>query len=398
MELTGICPVVVSLMDSGDMPVAGDKLHDIVEKARAAGFIYVFALTGIDELVSAAIFNRVFSKNDIEVVVTLDPRVVEEPAVFIGVDEVPGFRGSRFIVEERNGCFSYSTVKALEEIWIVGNKPKLMALVGCVARGVDRGANGFEGLEDLVEELRSENIIDGGVGFRLWVDEATSYVDALSNTIVPYMPGLTGDRVAAESFVKRVVGIDDPGNVSFHEEFMKMDSGDIKHLVAGITEMITSRYSVDPMYLVNILGKIFWTSVFPKNPYLTKIYGVLLTYLSVDSASVYRIPFLARFDNVLTEMFFAYSYMVSVVAEEAASNINQYYVSRQPVFSSHYIRRPEIYVEALRFLGWLPENEPIVIETGDGYYTVLSELIRVYGKIDTAYAFDDRQMVEVRGL
>ncbi len=371
--------------------------HMLIEKAREAGYVYLFGLTRIDHLVAMALMGNLMKKNDIDVVATFNPGGVEEPAVLIGVGKLPGFTGFHYAVKSLDGSYSMGVLRLLEEVWVVNNRAKSIALLGAADLDMDRGKEGLRGFPGtVVSELESENVVEERIGFRFWIDDSTSLDEAAASTIIPFLPGLTGDVEASSEFMKKALGVDDPSTVSFEEFFSNIDSDLLKRFVAGLIDVMSREGGVPREYLMSVLGKIYRFKIFPRNPYLRKLYGLLAVYCAVDDGSVLRVPFMLDADSLFTEIRFTYSYLVGNIAEEVAVNIMRYRETRDNVFASHYVVRPEIYVSVLRGLGWLPQRKPVIIERGGQHYTVLSEILRVYGKIDTGLAVTDEQLVEVK--
>lgn len=81
-----------------------------------------------------------------------------------------------------------------------------LAVVGALGDRLDNGDNySFKGInKEVLEEALREKIIQAAIGIRLFGGASRPIVQALANTVDPFIPGLSGNESACYSFLKKI--------------------------------------------------------------------------------------------------------------------------------------------------------------------------------------------------
>ncbi|NOZ89278.1 MAG: hypothetical protein GXO15_05070 [Crenarchaeota archaeon] len=189
------------------------------------GYIAVYAFPSLDASIASSLAASIFERFNVEHVVyftPVPPRELEEPSLLVGypavvVEQLKPRRPAALVgVGERpQGILQVPVTSStdtsvaglmagvLSELTVVGYLA-VYAIASAIWRGLDRGKKGeIEGLEaSLIEVLTLENIVEAFFTLRLarWKELPTE--EALSSTVLPLLPGLSGNPDAARRFLE----------------------------------------------------------------------------------------------------------------------------------------------------------------------------------------------------
>lgn len=372
------------------LPSIGRFFGDFLRDSKKYGFIRIVPLIGVDSIIASSIALKLFGDNGYDTVLSLRLHgEVDEPTLFIDLKPVKcdapclsiiyapgeqGIDGGDKKIIYTDSSISATLVKTMENYWIVESIEKVLALVGGIERGRDQSRDGFMGLEKEIanELINSKNLIVDA-GLRLWGWKRRNLIDMLSITYSPYIPGITGYRDRAYSMVSKL-GFKEPEKVGAGD--LISDPRCIKDLVQELLSILRniSKRMRSP---IEVLGRIYFTTILDREIDLMELYGLYLTILSLGGDALINLFYLPQDIVLLEQLLYLYEKYINSVVREIAENIQMYIANNGlPYINAGLVKRPEAYLKILSELGLLP-SYPIKMMSQDGYlYTSYSEVIR----------------------
>ncbi len=369
----------------------GKAFGDFLRESKKYGFIRVIPLLGIDSIIASSIALKLFGDNGYDTALSLKPyEEVNEPTLFIDLKPVKCnapclsiiyISGEQGVVDEgdkkiiyTDSSVSATLVKTMENYWIVESIEKVLALVGGIERGRDQSREGFIGLEkEIVNELINSKNLIVDAGLRLWGWKRRTLIDMLSITYSPYIPSITGYRDKAYDLISKL-GFKEPEKVTAGD--LISDPKYIKDLVQELLSILksVSKRARNP---IEVLGRVYFTTLLGHEIDLMDLYGLYLTMLSLGGDALINLFYLPQDIILLEQLLYLYEKYIGDVVKEITENIQTYIINNGlPYINAGIVKRPEVYLKILSELGLLPQH-PVKLMSKDGYlYTSYSEILR----------------------
>lgn len=375
----------------------GEKsLTDFIETYRS---FVIIPDTSLDSLLAAGLLLKKLVEQGFDVRLSLNVKLLvdypSDPAIVIGIPPV-NKQSQLYIGADENSSTTAIIVSVLDKLVGVDKWDKLIAILTALYRGLyDFKTGTFKGVENTyVKELVNDKVLHEVTGLRLWGAKRKSLVQALARTLMPFIPGVTGNTEKAQKVISEVFKVPDPLSIK-QKELRPDESKDyILALIKALAESIR-----DPQLAFKLLGD-FYISL----PELEtageveahELVGSFVVYESLCRACPIDIALVPLEKSLLPQIMYVYENFVDKVAAHLAHQIDKVRAG-EPIISNDVIKRPDIVVDTLLYVNALPKNKAVKIALEKEHITVLRELLRIGVKPEEAYVTcEDDQLCVVK--
>jgi len=356
-------------------------------------FVRIIPAVNLDALIAASILSKNLKEHGIEAPINLDPKAgldEEDPTLFLDLPRPkPNPKHYELTFDGKTSLAGYAT-HYVDRVWGVTRWDKVLAIISAVYRGVDRGREGFTGLEkDLLDDLTRAKIITIDLGLRLWGWKKNTLAKALYRTLIPFLPGYSGDPVRTNTVLKSILGVEDPERLygehvlSFTEEglertktFLEMLSKNMKYLDTQARNKV----------LMSLLG---FTYTLNYDGFLIDIFeaiGALEIFFSMEDLNIAYTTLISRDDLILASALALYNNQIDELSAEISSHITLVLEKGYAVIETNFVKRPEIFIDILRSINRLPREKPLIIRRDGNMYTSVSEALRLNRRPSEVYS------------
>jgi single-stranded-DNA-specific exonuclease len=373
--------------------LAEDKFTSFIESYRS---FTVIPDTSIDSLISAGILLKNLIEHGWDVRVNLDPKVIidypNDPAILINLKPINEQRHLP-IETTRTSSVTAILVNILEKsIGGVSKWDKILAILSGLYRGYyDFKGGGFKGAEDsILRELESQRVVSEIVGLRAWGSKRKSLVTALTRTLVPFIPGITGNPENASKLISEVYGVSEPLSVRQKEVTSEDEVKRVSELVKRISELSRTYAKRDLQLQLKLVGD-FYVQLQEHSVTLEleahESIGGLMVYESSCRDCVLDIVLLPLSVDILPQVLAISNNILDYIAVFLSNQIVEFLSSNGRVFEcDENLQRPDIIVDILLYHDLIPEKDPVRFLCNGEEVSVLRELLRVSVKPEEAYA------------
>jgi single-stranded-DNA-specific exonuclease len=352
--------------------------------------------SSLDSLLSAGVLLKNLSEHGWDVRVNLDPKVLldysSDPAILLNLQ--PTNTQKQLVLSSTStSSVTALTVSLLEKaLGGVDKWCKVLAVISGLYRGhYDFKAGGFKGLENsILSELASQKIVTEVVSLRLWGAKRSGLVSALARTLVPFIPGITGNLENASRIVREVLGVSDPSSVRLKEISGEEDVKKASALIKKVSEVAQQYAKIDLQLPIKLVGD-FYIHVEAYGTALEleahEVLGGLVVYESSCRECPLDIVVLPLSVDSLPQILAVYNSVVDYLAASLSTQLVEFLRSGRSVFEcEESLQRPDLIVDVLLYHGIAPQNRAVSAVCDGEEVTVLRELLRVGVKPEEAYS------------
>jgi single-stranded-DNA-specific exonuclease len=361
-------------------------LAEFIEEYRS---LVIIPDTSLDSLLSASIMYKKLLEHGLDVKVSINHRIIldypDDPAILLNL---PGLNNSKHLsitrLDERSSTAA-TVVSILDKLVGVDKWDKLLAVIAGLYHGLYDFKSGlFQSIEDkYAKDLVNEKILVEVPGLRLWGARRLSLPASLARTLMPFIPGLTGNLDKAIKLVSEVFKVHDATQVKVKELRIDENKDSVLQLIKNLAEI-----ERDPHFAFKLLGDFYINLQDPSGVLdveAQEFIGALIVYNSLCRKCPEDILVSTIDKSIFTQILTIYDGSIDVVAREIAQSIDV--VRRGGVASGlSTIERPDVLVDILAYMEWLPKDRVVKLTGDSGVYTVLRELLRVGVKPLDAYS------------
>ncbi len=358
------------------MTSAQDIITSILEKDR----VLIIPSTDLDSLLAAGVLMETLHELGRKAVIGLDVRSVKDNndsvKLLIGFPSKPSYPDVLLLEKEKTHSITglatfFTKNKSSNYYWF-----SVLSLIAGQYRGLDLGKEGFRDVEkSLLDELVEQDLVVSEFGFRLWGWGRKKLVNQVMNTLIPFLPGLTGDVEKATRLISMIPGVGDPGSATSHHVFSETEPERAKRFV----QLLYDNLDIDPStrkdILYRLIGYVYMIGLGKVRIDSPSVMGSLLVYMVLGIDNPVKIPLIAFDQMLLNHVLSIYEKYIDVVAVEAGMSVMQV-LSGSNVVETDYITRPELIIDALDSIGKLPDKPVLIKHVDRGEYTVARELLR----------------------
>ncbi|MEM4440288.1 MAG: hypothetical protein QW764_00555 [Desulfurococcaceae archaeon] len=320
-----------------------------------------------------------------DVKVCIDAKVLvdypNDPAILINLSPVNKQKQIAIDSSTDTGSSTAKVVSLLDTMFGVDKSAKLLALVGGFYRNYyDFKGGKFKGVENsILSELAQSKLVVEAPALRLWGAKRKNLVSALTRTLMPILPGITGMPDKALKIVESTFRGQNPYNVKYKE--IRGDELS-KNLIKNIADSLG-----DPSLVIHLLGDFY--ILIPelsdqKEFELSEVVGSMVVYESMCKNCIYDLVLLSFNKTAIPQILSVYDEVADYIAEIIASHLDTLRRG-EPAEVEEALERPDLAVDVLMYVNMLPSNKPVKVFVKDRSFTVLRELLRIGTKPENAY-------------
>lgn len=350
----------------------------------------------LDSLLSAGILFKNLSEHGWDVRVNLDPKVLvdykNDPALLLNLQSVNPQK--QFTLSTTNtSSVTALVVTVLEKsVGGVSKWDKILALISALYRGYyDFKAGSFLGVENtILSELSAQKIFTEIVGLRLWGAKRRNLVAALTRTLIPFIPGITGNVENATRVVREVYGVSDPLSIRQKELTSDEDVRRVSDLIKKITEISQFYARRDLQLQLKLVGD-FYMFIQEHGVVLEleahEALGNLIVYGSMCKNCPVDLVLIPLSTDMLPQILALCSSSLDYLAISLSNQIVEFLRDERGVFECEdSMQRPDLVVDILLYHGIIPRDKPIKLICNGEEVTTLRELLRLGVKPEEAYS------------
>lgn len=371
----------------------------LINTAREYGFLRIVPLTDIDSLIATSILARNLGEHDIHTVINLDVKTcleTDEPTILLNIPRPSQAKKwcQELVWDKQDSSLSSYIVTGLENYWIVSDYDKILAILAGIYKERDLGKEGFQGTEKkFLQELIDNDKAEIDFGFRFWGWRKRSLVEMITRTLIPFLPGLTGERDQVLAFLKKLFNTENVESLNSSSIFLEEEPERAKKFAAALYEALEIDENTRKTILLKLIGFTYFFYIGDTRLESFETLGSLIIYESLEQGSVNLLSNLSLDPNILYNIISLYDYYIDMLANEISHGIRLWLSGRS--INTDRIERPDIYIDILRSLGLLNQKPVSIISNGRNI-TVLRELLRVGKDIEHALsACDELQLCEI---
>ncbi len=371
----------------------------LINTAREHGFLRIIPLTDIDSLIAASILARNLGEHDIHTVINLDVKTcleTDEPTILLNIPKPSQAKKwcQELVWDKQNSSLSSYIVTGLENYWIVSDYDKILTILAGIYKERDLGKEGFRGTEKkFLQELIDNDKAEIEFGFRFWGWRKRSLVEMITRTLIPFLPGLTGERDQVLAFLKKLFNTENVESLNSSSIFLEEEPERAKKFAAALYEALEIDENTRKTILLKLIGFTYYFYIGDTRLESFETLGSLIIYESLEQGTVNLLSNLSLDPNILYSIISLYDYYIDMLANEISHGIRLWLSGRS--IDTDRIERPDIYVDILRSLGLLNQKPVSIISNGRNI-TVLRELLRIGKDIEYALSVcDELQLCEI---
>lgn len=350
--------------------------------------LVIIPSTSIDALLASSILFKKLVDHGLDVKISINTRIIidypDDPAILIDLPAINSNKQLSIMPTNSDSSITGIVVSMLDKLVGVDTIDKLLAIVAGLYKGLyDFKAGGFKGIEsEYAKELANEKVVIEIPGLRAWGVKRVGLATALSRTLMPYIPGITGSYEKASKLVAETFKVQDPSTVK-QKEIKAPETRDVMlQLLRNISEQ-----TKDPSLAYRLLGDFLLV-----HPSLWEIGELelqeLMGAITIYGSHCYRCPLdiaLSVVDRALfPQLLVIYNSIIDKIAPSIVSCIEEIKRGGIPSLPS-YGKRPDILVDVLSYNNMLPRDKPVVVASEIGTITTLRELLRTGIRPEEAY-------------
>ncbi len=368
-----------------------ELLNDIVKYAREYGVVRIIPKIDIDSLIAAGLLWKNLEEHNISATINFDLKLVVEetdiPTVLINLPKPEGAEENKQLFNLiYNGKESVSAYVAyfLDKLFITSSWEKLLALIPGIYYGLD-SEEGFPGLEkQLLKEIKENLSIK--FGFKFWGRDRVGLQKAIYRTLIPFLPGYTGDAENVNNLLETVLG-----KTSGLTKYVSIE--DDEKLAARFLEKLVKGMKTDfntaKRIARKLLGNIYVATLNNKVVELNEFIGSSLVFMSVKKDNPYYIPLLSIDKELLFQILTIYEEVIDSLCLDISLAINTYIESKKEqaiIEIEEGLTRPEIIIEIIKSIDENTRKIPLIVSINGEYLTTVDELLRIGNEPSIVYS------------
>ncbi len=376
--------------------------QEVINKAYELDYVQIISRSDPDSLLASGIIMETMHELGREASITLDLKQVidntDYTRLLVGFDSAPDVKNLLVLKPSKTHSLSglatfFAKGKTASYYWF-----SVLSILMGEYRGLDLGKEGFRDIEkSLLDELVEQELVGREFGFRLWGWNRRRLVDQITHTIIPFLPGLTGDVDRVKQLVSRIPGVRDPLSATSRHVLSETEPERAKVFV----QLLHDSLRIDPgsrrEILYRLIGNVYLVKLGRLRIDSPSAMGSVLVYSALSPNNPSRLPLLAIDQLLLNHLLVIYEKYIDIVAAESGMVVQQL-LSGSSVVETDYISRPEVLVDALSSMGRAPPGPVYIRHSELGEVTCASELLRTgAGWADVVKRCDKRQLCSVGG-
>ncbi|MEM0031532.1 MAG: phosphoesterase [Desulfurococcaceae archaeon] len=362
-------------------------LADFLERYKS---FTIIPDTSLDSLLCGGVIFKKLIEHGFDVKLSLDSKILidypDDPALTIGLPSVNSNKQLALLPgEDDNSSLTGLLVLKLDKLVGVDKWDKLSAIIAGLYKGLyDFKAGGFKGVENsFLKDLINDKVVVDVAGLRLWGSKRLNLATALYRTLMPFIPGVTGNIDKSMKIVSEVFKTTDPLNIRQKELRVDEAKDSILLFLKTLTEQAR-----DPQLAFKLLGD-FYINLSDLGVSgeieANELMGSLVVLASLCRDCPFYVSLLSMEKSIILQAVAIYDEVIDDLSRYLSSQIDK--AKRgEAVEGGDLIKRPDIIIDVLRYINALPKDKAVKLTSDRGPLTVLRELIRIGVKPEEAYS------------
>ncbi len=353
-----------------------------IEQVFSKSFIRVVPRIDIDSILAASIMLHNLPERGVDVAISFDTTSVLEAKEEVALLGLPQPKGAKAIVlgKQPNSTLTGSIVYEMERKFGVHAWDKVLSVAAGVYEGVDVGREGPKGVEkSILNELLTKGLIEQELGFRLWGYKRVSILKALTRTIIPPLPGLTGRE---DVVMKILAELKLQPTVRASETGVEQDPNLLRKFILLLESNIVGDKALKEKIERRLVGYVYTTTINGTLVDLVELLGAFMVYLSLAKGAPYQLLEVTLHQRLAYDFLNVYEDAIDTVARAISTPLTS---PSRVVEMLEPMTRPELLVEALRFIYPIESRKPIIVRRDGELMTTVGELLRAGYTVEEVY-------------
>ncbi|MCY0867894.1 MAG: phosphoesterase [Desulfurococcus sp.] len=378
---------------------SGGDLVSVLTKEKK---IRIVPDTSLDSLIAASILLKTLREHNKSPRVSLDPKLLlddrDEPSILLNL---PPVSGSRQVSLVFTGESSITGIIAslLDDLFVIEWWDKVLAIIAGLYRNLYVFREGkFKGVEDRIlrELISSKKLVEVPSMLRAWGVDRLGLARSLKRTLIPFMPGLTGNIEPIKEITQRIFKRNP-------EELRVLDASNEKEMIL-LLEFLRELARVLNVNVGELSNKLLGDFIVSSEVFeglklqLSEAMGALLVFNSLEKRNPLYVIGVSVDSSLIPSMLTVYEEHIEEASSLLGITIPKWLADRSEYIDvEEFFERPGIVADILGNLNALPQGRPVLILHEGVKVTELRELLRIGVKPEDAYArCDEVQLCVVK--
>ncbi|MEM4717254.1 MAG: phosphoesterase [Desulfurococcaceae archaeon] len=350
--------------------------------------IVIIPDTSLDSLLASSILFKKLLEYGLDVRVSINAKILidypNDPAIVVGLPVINKDKQLAITSTSPESSTTGVVVSMLDKLVGIDYMDKLISIIAGLYRDLyDFKSGAFKGVEnEYLKSLVNEKRVVEVAGLRLWGVRRVGTATALARTLLPYIPGFTGNISKALKIVSDAFKTQDPSSIREKE----IKPGENKDLILTFLKLLTES-TKDTSLVYRLLGD-FYVTLQIHNESIDIELHELLGALIVSESLCYECPLDIAITALDKSMLIQFLILYDTIIDELALNVGSIFENLRRgelVELPGKVKRPDILIDILSYTKALPRDKALVVNSEIGSITVLRELIRVGVKPEKVY-------------
>jgi single-stranded-DNA-specific exonuclease len=358
-----------------------------LEQIFSGNYVKIIPRVDLDSIIAASLLLHSLAERGVEVVVNFDLKNALEG----GKEEIlllnlspPKNAKLHVAPRQQNSTLTGSIVYEIDRKFGVSVWGKMLAISIGVYDGYDIGKEGFRGVEkSILNELLTKGVIEQEPGFRFWGYKRVSIAKALTRTINPPLPGLTGREDSAGRILSE---LKIPASARASETSIEQDQNVLRKFIQLLDSTIIGNKAFKEKLQRRLVGYVYTTTVNGVLLDLLELSASLSIYMSLLKDSPIHLLQLSMSQNLLYDFLNIYEETVDSIAMSLSSVFE---APNKIIELPDPLARPELVIEAVRFILPSEVKKPLIVRKNGYLMTSVNELLRAGYPVEEVYAHCD---------
>jgi single-stranded-DNA-specific exonuclease len=349
--------------------------------------IVVIPDTSLDSILAASIIYKKLLEHGVDVKISLNYKLIidypSDPAILINLPALNKNYHLSITRQDENSSMTGIVLSILDKLVGIDTWDRLLGVLGGAYRGLySFKKGGFLGVEEeYLKSLVNEKVVVEIAGLRFWGAKRLSLYVSMARTLAPFIQGYTGRPESALKLIEELFKVQDPRQVKIKEIKPEEPKEHVLQLIKKLSEN-----SKDPNLPFMLLGDFYINLSFmglSEEVELHELLGSLIVYNSLCRRCPEDLLLVSIDRSIVSHVMSVYNEKIDIVAREVADVVEALKRGTTPP-RVEVVERPDLVVDVLLYMGWLPSARPVELVVGRASYTVLRELLRTGYRLQDA--------------
>lgn len=345
--------------------------------------------TSLDSILAASIIYKKLLEHGVDIKISLNHKLIidypSDPAILINLPALNKNYHLSITRQDENSSVTGIVLSILDKLVGIDTWDRLLGVLGGVYRGLySFRKGGFLGVEEeYLRSLVNEKVVVEVAGLRFWGAKRLSLYVSIARTLTPFILGYTGRPESTLKLIEELFKAQDPRQVKIKEIKPEEPKEHVLQLIKKLSEN-----TKDPNLPFMLLGDFYinMSSMgLREEVELHELLGSFIVYNSLCRRCPEDLLLVSIDKSIVSHVMGVYNEKIDIVAREIADVIEALRRGTMPPRAG-VVKRPDLIVDILLYMGWLPSTRPVELVVDRASYTILRELLRTGYRLQDAIA------------